>query len=526
MGTLALKVKGKILKTGVFLFAFFLTAFSLFFSLAKVEAAGMTPEELAAHAVSFLRSDFLENGVRNSDNGVGSYAIYVLKQAGVDIESWKRNGTSLKEMIIETIKQDIETSGEKSAKLLAQDLLAARELGQDDLVEQILQILRQREKASGFDGNIYSDLPAYELLGRAGCLGQMNFEIAKSYILGNQVMEENGAFGGWGAYRWGSSYNADLMATTCAIRALSYLDPEKADPEIQEAIERGLGWLKKQQQPDGSFVAGMDDPVIDSAEVIITLKVLGVEPGSWKSSAGKTVADYLLEKALNPDGSLGACQNVMDAIWVLYACHLLQEPSTSEEIGKEIAPEFKDIRGHWAEDVIRSMAAAGYVKGVSSDRFAPDMVVTRAQFATFLVRVLGLSPQKSPVPVFQDVPSSHWGLPAIETAYRAGLVSGVGEGRFEPERKITRQEMAVMVVRALEKCGVDGEITDEQKNQIYSGYTDADQVSEWAKDAVAVCISKGIIRGRTQAVIAPLSDTTRAEAVVVLKNLLECLEKI
>ncbi|HAA89566.1 MAG: S-layer domain-containing protein [Thermoanaerobacterales bacterium 50_218] len=521
-----LKARRAILQSGPFLVAVFLTVFSLFFLAAEVEAAGVTPGELAAHAVRFLRGDFLENGVRNSDNGVGSYAVYVLKRAGVDIASWKRNGASLKEMIVETIKEDIETSGEKSAKLLAQDLLVAKELGQDDLVEQILRILRQREKTSGFDGNIYSDLSAYELLGRAGCLGQMSFEIAKSYILGNQVVEDNGAFGGWGAYRWGGSYNADLMATTCAIRALSYLDPEKADPEIQEAIERGLSWLKKQQQPNGSFVAGMDDPVIDSAEVVITLKVLGIDPESWRSSAGKTVVDYLLENALNPDGSLGPCQNVMDAVWVLYACHLLQGHLVFEEIGEAIAPEFKDIRGHWAEGVIRSMAAAGYVKGVSSDRFAPDMVVTRAQFATFLVRVLGLSLQKSPVPVFQDVPPSHWGHAAVETAYRAGLVSGVGEGRFEPERKITRQEMAVMVVRALKRCGVDVGVTGEQKEQIYSGYTDADQVSEWAKDAVAVCLKKGIIRGRTQSMIAPMSNATRAEAVVVLKNLLEYLGKV
>ncbi|HHW40515.1 MAG TPA: DUF4430 domain-containing protein [Syntrophomonadaceae bacterium] len=192
----------------------------------------------------------------------------------------------------------------------------------------------------------------------------------------------------------------------------------------------------------------------------------------------------------------------------------------------EFKPQFKDIANHWARDTIELMAMRLIARGISEDSFAPDQKLTRAQFAALLVRALGLEEQNPQVGTFNDVSPDYWGYKAIEAASRAGLVVGTGGGRFEPERAIKREEMAAILAAILKQNGIDTGLTDAQTGEILKGYADSDQVSEWAKDKLAACISKGIINGRSATTIAPLGNATRAEAVVVLKNLLQLLGRL
>ncbi|MEG3071349.1 MAG: hypothetical protein RQM92_11495 [Candidatus Syntrophopropionicum ammoniitolerans] len=108
------------------------------------------------------------------------------------------------------------------------------------------------------------------------------------------------------------------------------MDPSGNDAELQQTITNGLDWLKRQQQPAGNFMAGMDDTLIDTCDLIITLKELEMDPATWLSSAGTSPVDYLYSEALNADGSFGQSQNVMDATLVLWACKVLEDQPSAQ----------------------------------------------------------------------------------------------------------------------------------------------------------------------------------------------------
>lgn len=295
------------------------------FSIAEVEEAN-----LAEKAAAYIYSSYLLNGVLNEDNAVGSYALSVLKQAGVDVSIWERDGICLEEAALEAILQDADDPTGVSAKRLAQDILAAQELGESDLVQQLVGVLRERHSEFGFDRNIYSDIPAYDLLGRVGylsdVLGTVEAKVyAKDYILAAQDTDpESETYGAFGSVL-GEAFYPDFVTTAQAVRALQYLGVQGEDAQVQAAIQAGLEWIQAQQQEDGSFAASDgDDPLIDTVEVIATLDVLDIEPTSWAhESTEKTPVDYMEEGALNEDGSFGSCGNVQDAVWALYGYHLL-----------------------------------------------------------------------------------------------------------------------------------------------------------------------------------------------------------
>jgi hypothetical protein len=294
----------------------------------QASAAATAP---ANSAVQFLYNNYQQNGFKNSEYSVGAYAFSVLRQAGVDVSGWVYNGTSLPDAVYNAVYSDLQAPGGAPAKLLAQDLAAAQALERADWADQLAGVLKDRQSVNtvyGFDvgdWSIFSNMPAFDLLGRAGKTGVVDAAYAKTYILGTQNTTAESVV--YGAYSWGctwsGTYYPDFMTTAEAIRALHSLDPAGSDSPVQTAISNGLTWLRQQQMDDGSFVAGMDDPVIDSCEAIVTLKTLGIDPAAWRSSAGKTPVDYLTEKALNPDGSLGTSGNAMDATWALSALNSL-----------------------------------------------------------------------------------------------------------------------------------------------------------------------------------------------------------
>jgi hypothetical protein len=238
---------------------------SLLMSVAHINTAGAagTP---AADAVQFLYHDYTTNGIKNSDTGVGSYALYVLTRAGVPVDTWRHNGVSLEEAVISAVTGDLLNAADPSkvsAKLLAQDLAAMKALGQSDLAGQLIQIFKDRQSDTGFDTgdySLFSNVPAYDLLGRAGAINEINKDQAITYLLGTQNTTDSdpAVYGSWG-YLYEGTFYADLMATTGAVRALNCLDPDQSDAQVQNAINNGLDWIQKQQQADGSFMAGMDD---------------------------------------------------------------------------------------------------------------------------------------------------------------------------------------------------------------------------------------------------------------------------
>ncbi|WP_168735706.1 S-layer homology domain-containing protein [Cohnella fermenti] len=183
---------------------------------------------------------------------------------------------------------------------------------------------------------------------------------------------------------------------------------------------------------------------------------------------------------------------------------------------------FEDVDdNYWAKTVIVRMAAKHVIEGVDDARFEPQGAVTRAEFAAMLVRLLGIG-QPADVGAaveFADVRHDSWYADAVEAAAQAGLVAGRSDGEFDPQGVVTRQEMAVMVVRAYEfKAG------HPPTGATISEFTDADQVGAWAREAVAAAGAADLLRGRGDGQFAPQDSLTRAESVQVLYNLLNSLK--
>ena len=187
------------------------------------------------------------------------------------------------------------------------------------------------------------------------------------------------------------------------------------------------------------------------------------------------------------------------------------------------AKPFSDITEHWARQDIEFMSAQGYVNGLSEDVFAPEQNVTRAQFATLLANVVELQ-EDAPALPFTDVASGDWYAPFVKRAYAAGLIQGVSADQFAPNQAITREEMAVMIDKALLLTGKSPAV-DEQSRSAES-FTDIAQVSPWAQAAVLHVADAGIAQGKPHEAgmqYAPQDVATRAEAVVMLKRFFDQL---
>ncbi|MDK2986776.1 MAG: hypothetical protein PWQ96_2420 [Clostridia bacterium] len=184
---------------------------------------------------------------------------------------------------------------------------------------------------------------------------------------------------------------------------------------------------------------------------------------------------------------------------------------------------FADITDHWAKQDIEYLVARGLVNGVNEKNFEPMRQITRAEFTKMLVKVLNIDTASETEPIFADVPVETWYSRYVSAAFNAGLVNGVSSTHFEPNRNISRQEMAAMIVRALNYKGIDTEVTEEALNQLLSKYKDSSQIADWAKKSLAVAINSGIIGGRTEDSLAPTENTVRAEAAVMIKRLFDKL---
>lgn len=215
----------------------------------------------------------------------------------------------------------------------------------------------------------------------------------------------------------------------------------------------------------------------------------------------------------------------------LYTVHV----KVMEEDGTELAQAtsnftfhpratFNDIKGHWAQDDIEIMAGLGIARGIGNNMFDPDGRVTRAQFAALLIRALGIEETKPAQKHFKDVHSGAWYYREVETAYASGLVLGYPDGRFKPDAYITREELAVMVLRGLAKGGKQVAAADIEGT--LARFHDQANIGAWARQSVAEAVQKGLLKGRDGGRFAPKENATRAEATVLIKRMLVSLGKL
>ncbi|WP_433749151.1 Ig-like domain-containing protein [Paenibacillus amylolyticus] len=173
---------------------------------------------------------------------------------------------------------------------------------------------------------------------------------------------------------------------------------------------------------------------------------------------------------------------------------------------------FSDISGHWAEARIKQALSNGIITGYPDGTFNPGKNVTRAEFSVMLMSTL--NSQKAEVElVFSDKTEiGTWAKMEVSQAVQEGIISGYPDDTFRPNADITRAEMAVMVADAL-RVSTTGNAT--------TSFADDKSIPVWAKNAVATLKELGLVEGMGNNNFNSKSPTTRAEAVVLLMNMLE-----
>lgn len=157
--------------------------------------------------------------------------------------------------------------------------------------------------------------------------------------------------------------------------------------------------------------------------------------------------------------------------------------------GAESSTGFADVpQTAWYYSYVMQMQKNGYMNGVSADQFDPDGHLTRAMVTTVLYRMEG-SPSVSAPSRFIDVPQGTWYSDAVAWAENSGVVNGMDDMHFAPEREITREQLVTMIYRyAMQKGLPQGETSLEK-------FDDAANVSDYAKHAFAWACNAGIICG-------------------------------
>lgn len=178
---------------------------------------------------------------------------------------------------------------------------------------------------------------------------------------------------------------------------------------------------------------------------------------------------------------------------------------------------FTDLEQHWAKDDISALVEKGVIAGTGVE-FKPDENATRAQFVQWLVKALHIGVEPGAALSFQDVPAGAWYRDEVVAAVQAGLIMGKDENTFAPEESITREQIAVIVTRALKKYSIK-DLSHAITEQATERFTDREDISLWARQDIALAVSRGIVNGVSADTFAPKLFATRSQAAVMILRL-------
>lgn len=183
-----------------------------------------------------------------------------------------------------------------------------------------------------------------------------------------------------------------------------------------------------------------------------------------------------------------------------------------------VAKTFSDLNSvPWAKKAIENLAGWDIIKGKLSSQniFAPNDRITRAEFINIVV--ISLNFNRSPVGTFEDVKPENWYYKNVMIAKNAGIVSGIGNNLFYPNEPIKREDMAVILARAMK---ISGNPLPNHDTSVLDKYSDKSTISDYALLSLSILNGEKIINGKSNTILAPKDYATRAEAAVILYNIL------
>lgn len=192
--------------------------------------------------------------------------------------------------------------------------------------------------------------------------------------------------------------------------------------------------------------------------------------------------------------------------------------SVADGGGQGVGPQggglpFADVGSHdWYYGAVSFVYGKGYFSGVSENAFSPNTSMTRAMLATVLYRVSGAkTPGKGMK--FDDVQAELWYSDGIAWASANGVVNGMGDGNYHPDRAVTREELVTMLHRY--QANRKG---DMSAKGTLTGYPDGGAVAAWAKEAMEWAVGAELVKGRNTGQLDLKGTATRAEVATILQR--------
>lgn len=175
---------------------------------------------------------------------------------------------------------------------------------------------------------------------------------------------------------------------------------------------------------------------------------------------------------------------------------------------------FNDVEGYdWAKHAIEGMASRGIINGTSAETYNPGAAIKRADFIALLVRTLGLN--STAAENFDDVAEDAYYAEEVAVAKALGIAIGTGNNEFKPEQSISRQEMMILIDRAMERLGkslAQGSTSDLED------FDDREVIAGYAQQSVANLVKSGLVKGKGDG-IDPVGEARRAEIAVLIERL-------
>ena len=534
-------------------FAALILAFSVLFSLAVPTFAASSVQSEVQSSAAFMLSS-----VKSPEVGSigGEWAIIGLARSGYSVPANYYEDYYAR--VEKYVKNCSGVLHERKYTEYSRVILALTAIGRDPSKVagyNLLTPLGDFEKTiwQGMNGPIWAlialDSGNYDIPKNPAAKTQATRQLYIDEIIKNQMKD-----GGWSLTGTGDS---DVDISAMALQALAKYQDQKA---VKTATDKALTYLSKVQDSKGGFASWGTMNVESVAQVIVALCELGISlDDSRFVKNGHTLTENLLSFRQSNggfyhvlDGSDG--NNQMSAEQGFYALvaidraengknSLYRMGDVTKNTSKPIAnvnkgsadasvsvpgvtapgTTFSDVKNHANQTSIEALASRGIINGMGQGTFMPNKTMTRAEFAAIVTRALGLTAKDTKV--FSDVPSSKWYAGYIGAANSSGIVNGVGSGKFNPDGTITRQEAAAMVARAAKLCGLDTEMDAGATKDVLAQFGDYRSVANWAKESLAFCYYTNIL-DQSALKIEPTKAILRCEIAQMLYNMLVIAELI
>ncbi|WP_177217978.1 S-layer homology domain-containing protein [Paenibacillus algorifonticola] len=172
--------------------------------------------------------------------------------------------------------------------------------------------------------------------------------------------------------------------------------------------------------------------------------------------------------------------------------------------------QFTDTGSHWANKTVDVFVKLGIVNGYENNAFRPNASITRAEFATIISKVFGITGPASGDSELSDV-SGHWAEAAIGSLQASGVISGYKDGTFKPNQEINRAEIIAILAKIIN--------LDSVNTADAPAFTDINQV--WNKEQIEKAAAAGIVSRAGDGTFQPNNQASRAEALTMVLHVLQ-----